>query len=175
MKTSSNSKIAFDESIKDSEKLMSIFDSLKDKEDDNQIEVLKRSSLVMALTSFETYVEDRIREYLYDNSKLLEGSTIFKFVQSQLEKDLRFFHNPNPNNVKKLYEQIIDRDITESWEWNNYEPARVRKELYGFIKLRGESVHRSADKKDGHLVKKQDVEKCQVLLKEIVNCMDADL
>ncbi len=52
----------FLEGIKDAENLLAHFDKLNTRPPPPEIEVLKRTGLVMAMTAWETYVEDRVLE-----------------------------------------------------------------------------------------------------------------
>lgn len=47
-------------------------------------EVLKRAGLVMALTAWETYVEDRLNEEVQLRLRVVAGSSIGHFVSHQL-------------------------------------------------------------------------------------------
>lgn len=52
----------FAQSILDAENLLKHFNTLNTKPPPPEIEVLKRAGLIMALTAWETYVEDRVLE-----------------------------------------------------------------------------------------------------------------
>ena len=52
----------FDESIQDAQNLLNHFNTLNEHPPPPELEVLKRAGLVMAMTAWETYVEDRLRE-----------------------------------------------------------------------------------------------------------------
>jgi len=52
----------FNHSIQDATELLNHFDALNPNPPPPNAEVLKRASLVMALTALETYIEDRIIE-----------------------------------------------------------------------------------------------------------------
>lgn len=57
------SKKIFDSSIQEAESLLEFYDELnKDKQRSKELEVLKRAGLIIALTAWETYVEERIEE-----------------------------------------------------------------------------------------------------------------
>lgn len=57
----SKSLVDFESSIRDAEELLAHFDT-QPKPPPANAEVLKRAALVMALTAWETYVEDRVLE-----------------------------------------------------------------------------------------------------------------
>jgi hypothetical protein len=58
----SKAQVTFESSIRDAEELLAHFDSLNKLPPPDNAEVLKRAGLVMALTAWETYVEDLVRE-----------------------------------------------------------------------------------------------------------------
>ena len=58
----SRARDSFAQSILDSENLLAHFNALNTKPPRPQLEVLKRAGLIMAMTAWETYVEDRILE-----------------------------------------------------------------------------------------------------------------
>lgn len=55
----------FEYAIKDAEELLAHFDSINANPPPANSEVLKRAGLVMALTAWETYVEDRLVEEMH--------------------------------------------------------------------------------------------------------------
>ena len=58
----SNASDTFVQSIQDAENLLKHFNALNTKPPPPEIEVLKRAGLIMAMTAWETYVEDRLLE-----------------------------------------------------------------------------------------------------------------
>lgn len=172
----SKAKIAFESSIKDAEDLLAHFDSMPKPPTENA-EVLKWAGLVMALTAWETYVEDRIREEVQARLKAVNGSHIGKFVIGRLEDELRRFHNPNSDKTKKLFSDFLEVDVTAGWEWHHFDPPKVRKTLDELISKRGDAVHRSKPSVSGappapHLVKREDLEKSIRFLKGLVDATD---
>lgn len=55
----------FSEAIKDAENLMTHFDTLNSKQPPSSLDVLKRAGIVMAMTAWETYVEDSVQEAFF--------------------------------------------------------------------------------------------------------------
>jgi len=45
--------------------------------------------------------------------------------------------------VREIFEKYLGFDITQGWEWNNYDPIRARAELNRIAKKRGDIAHRS--------------------------------
>ena len=157
----SKAKASFDRSIKDAEDLLAHFDSCPRPPRENT-EVLKRAGLVMALTAWETYVEDRVREEVSSRLRVVEGSYVGKFVLDRLDQELRRFHNPTSEKTKKLFEEFLEIDVTLTWDWQHYDCAKVRKTLNEFIAKRGDAVHRSkpipaaGSQPPPHLVKREE-------------------
>lgn len=172
----SKAKLAFEGSIKDAEDLLSHFDAMPKPPPENA-EVLKRAGLVMALTAWETYVEDRVREEVQTRLRVVNGSYVGKFVTGRLEDELKRFHNPNSEKTKKLFVDFLEIDVTAGWEWQHFDPPKVKKTLDELITKRGDAVHRSKPNAVGappapHLVKREDLEKSIRFLKGLVEATD---
>ena len=90
----------FESTIKDAEDLLAHFDAMSKPAPPNA-EVLKRAGLVMALTAWETYVEDRAREDVTRRLRAVSGSYVGKFVVARLEEELKRFHNPTADKTKR--------------------------------------------------------------------------
>jgi hypothetical protein len=134
-------------------------------------EVLKRAGLVLALTAWETYVEDRVLEEVQKRLQVVSGSSIGKFVSDSLDAELKRFHNPGSEKTKRLFETYLGLDVTEHWRWCNDEPDNARATLNRLISKRGDAAHRS--KPAGgvttpHLVTRDDLEKAIRFLKGLV-------
>jgi len=175
----SKSAEVFKGSIKDAEDLLSHFDSLPKPPPDNA-EVLKRASLVMALTAWETYVEDRVREELNSRLRVINGSPVGKFVLGRLEEELKRFHNPTSEKTRKLFQDFLEVDVWSSWEWQHFDSSKVKKTLDDLIAKRGDAVHRSRPQQNGtppmpHLVKREDMERHIKFLKALVEATDKAL
>jgi hypothetical protein len=158
----SRASATFDGSIEDAVVLLQHFDNIH-KQSPDSAEVLKRAGLVMALTGWETYVEDRIREAVQNRLRAVNGSPIGKFVSGKLDEELKRFHNPSSDKTKRLFLDYLEIDVTTSWNWTNIEPATAKKTLDNLISKRGDAVHRSKPIKVGapapHLVKRDDLDK----------------
>ncbi len=168
-------KQSFDISIRDAERILEAYEHMnKIPGRDREPEELKRAALVMILTAWETYVEDKISEEVATKTKVLQGSQIGNFISETLKKELRFFHTPNSRKTKDIFERFLGVDITEYWSWAGYEEReRTRAKLDEWIKKRGEAVHRSViDKQSPHLINKPEVEKCIKFFKNLVEVTD---
>ncbi len=56
-----------------------------------------------AVTAWETYVEDRIREEVGERLRVVNGSYVGKFVLNRLEDELKRFHSPASDKIRKLF------------------------------------------------------------------------
>ncbi|HJU53620.1 MAG TPA: HEPN domain-containing protein [Pyrinomonadaceae bacterium] len=172
----SKAKLSFENSIKDAEDLLAHFDAVPKPPPPNA-EVLKRAGLIMALTAWETYVEDRVREEVAVRLRVVDGSYVGKFVLNRLEDELKRFHTPSAEKTRKLFTDFLEVDVTQSWEWHNFDRAKIRKTLDELISRRGDVVHRSKAIVAGappqpHLVKRDDLEKAIRFLKSLVEATD---
>ncbi|BCG24969.1 TPA: HEPN domain-containing protein [Pseudomonas aeruginosa] len=172
----SNAMQAFQYSIKDAEELLEHFDALNSSAPPANAEVLKRAGLVMALTAWETYVEDRINEALRIQLRLIAGSHCGDFIRKKLEIELKRFHNPDSSKTKQLFLDYLGVDVTEAWVSINADAATNRKALDGWIGKRGSAVHRSKVMLNGppaaHLVRRDDLERAIRFLRMLVEKTD---
>jgi hypothetical protein len=175
----SEAKISFDYGIKDAEDLLEHFDSINAKPPPENAEVLKRAALVMTLTAWETYVEDRVAEGLGKKLSVVAGSYAGNFIEKRLRFDLKQFHNPNAEKTKKLFLEYLEVDVTQGWKWANTDPAKAKKLLNEWITKRGDAVHRSKPVNNGspvpHLIKRDELVKAVRFVKELVNATEAYL
>ncbi len=167
---------AFNIAMEDVEEIIEIYDLVNRDHPDKQPEALKRSALIMALTVWETYVEDRFRELVDSTLIGVKGSPVYQYIDGKVNNDLWYFHTPNSRNIKKLFLPLLGRDITVKWSWENFDTKRACDKLDEYIKLRGDVVHRAVtDKQNGHLVKKDELQKCVRFLNRLAKSMDDDL
>ena len=167
----SKASTTFDTSIEDATTLLRLFDEVH-KASPERAEVLKRAGLVMALTAWETYVEDRLNEEVQIRLRAVAGSSIGHFVSHKLADELKRLHNPTPEKTKQLFVDFLEVDVTARWKWDNYSAPDARKALSQLISIRGEAVHRSKPAKGGapapDLVKRDDLEKAIRFLRGLV-------
>lgn len=79
------------------------------------------------------------------------------------------------SQVMRFLFVLQQRDITESWVWNNYQPKAACTQLNSWLSKRGDAVHQgrnNADPKVPHLVKRDEVEKAIKFFKELVKVTD---
>lgn len=166
----------FEYSIKDAEELLAHFDGINANPPPPSSEVLKRAGLVMALTAWETYVEDRLIEEMHKKLAIVQGSYLGDFILKKLHADLKSFHNPTSDKTKKIFMDYLGFDVTEGWRWSNYEPDKARSTLNQWIKKRGEATHRSKPISTGvlapHLIKRDELEKVIRFIRDLVKSTD---
>lgn len=166
-------------SILDSENLLNHFNTLNKQPPPPETEVLKRAGLIMAMTAWETYVEDRVQEAAEQRLSGLRDSSISAFVKCKLDDEIKRLHNPTSDKTIQLFRDYAGVDLTERWVWNNYEPKLVRERLNQYMKLRGDVVHRSrassSDTSVAHPVKKDDLERAISFLKDLVKATESAL
>ena len=169
----------FDHAIGDATKLLEYFDAVH-KENHEKAEVLKRAGLVMALTAWETYVEDRVKEAVGARLEVLNGSPMSQFVERRLNDELKRFHNPNAEKSAKLFSEYLSIDVTAHWKFPGYDIAAAHKALDDLIVKRGDAVHRSKPSANGtpptpHLIKRDELEKAIRFLTYLVEATDKAL
>jgi hypothetical protein len=166
----------FEYSIRDAEELLGHFDALNCSPPPPNAEVLKRAGLVMALTAWETYVEDRLVEEMNKKLSVVAGSYVGDFVLKKLHHDLRQFHNASSEKTKRIFQEYLGLDVTEGWTWANYDPEKARATLNGWIGKRGDAVHRSKPVNNGapvaHLIKRDELEKVIRFIRDLVRATD---
>lgn len=166
-------------SIQDAENLLKHFKSLNSQPPPPETEVLKRAGLIMAMTAWETYVEDRVQEAAEKRLSGLQDSQIAMFVKGRLDEEIKRLHNPTSDKTIQIFRDYAGIDLTNHWSWNNYEPRLVRERLNHYIRLRGDVVHRSRpvgnDTSVAHPVKKDDLERAISFLKDLVKATEAGL
>ncbi|CAN1507562.1 MAG: hypothetical protein K9J28_01140 [Sulfuritalea sp.] len=169
----------FTQSILDAENLLQHFNQLNTKPPPPEIEVLKRAGLIMAMTAWETYVEDRIMESVAERLRGLTDSSIATFVQSKLDEEIKRLHNPTYDKTTQLFIDYAGVDLSDKWLWNNYDAKLVRDRLNHYMKLRGDVVHRSRPITTGpstaHPVTKDDLEKIIRFLRNLVEVTELAL
>ena len=170
---SNKAVVAFEIGIRDAMALLEFFDAISsvDHPLNKNAEVLKRAGLVMAMTAWETYVEDRVEQSLHTRLKVISGSQIASFVQRRFDTDIKQLHNPTSDKVRKLFLDYLGLDVTEGWNLMNSAPNETKKRLDAYLSKRGDVVHRSRSMDippAGDVVTKSDLEKAIRFLKELV-------
>lgn len=168
----SNSSEVFSNSILDAQNLLNHFNKLNTNSPPPESEVLKRAGLIMAMTAWETYIEDRIQESVAERFEEIKDILFLNFIQSKLDEEIKRLHNPTYEKSVQLFKDYVGLDLTEKWVWNNYDAKKVKDTLNNFMKLRGDIVHRSRpitkEAANSHPVNKEDLEKAIRFLKQLV-------
>jgi RiboL-PSP-HEPN len=173
----SKAKEMFDGSIKDAEVLLGHCQSLGHPLPESA-EVFKRAGLVMALTAWEIYVEQRVLEAVRQRlpTQLSHAET---FMLAKLDEELKRFHNPNAEKTRRLFLDYVGVNVTERWRWSGLDPVKVRERLDTLVKKRGDAVHRGKGATGGpaipHLVSKEELEKAIRFLKQLVTLTETAL
>ena len=166
----------FSQSIQDAENLLEHFNLLNTKPPPPETEVLKRAGLVMAMTAWETYVEDRLQEAVAERLVGLSDTDVGKFMEKKLDEEIKRLHNPGSQKTIELFRDYAGADLTAAWCWNNHDSKTVRTKLNSLIKLRGDVVHRSRKVTSGppepHPVTKAGLEKAISFLKSLVDATE---
>ncbi len=169
----------FAQSILDAENLLRHFNALNSKPPPPEIEVLKRAGLVMAMTAWETYVEDRVLEAAEDRLGALTDQSIATFVQSKLDDEIKRLNNPTADKTIQLFRDYAGVDVTQHWSWNKTDSKAISERLNQYVKLRGDVVHRSRTIEPGppraHPVTKEDLERAIRFLKNLVQATERAL
>lgn len=169
----------FKESITDAETLLRHFNDLNTHPPPRDIEVLKRAGLIMAMTAWETYVEDCIQEVAAARIENLEDDSLANFFRSKLDEEIKRLHNPVAEKTIELFRDFAGVDISEAWRWNSLNSKTVRTRLNDYLKLRGEVVHRSrplcANAPNAHPVRKVDLVRAIAFLKNLVEATEGAL
>jgi len=168
----SSASNAFEQSILDAGNLLAHFNTLNSKPPPPEIEVLKRAGLVMAMTAWETYVEDRVTEALANRLHSLTDDAFAAFIRAKLADELKRLHNPTSDKTIQLFRDYANVDLTDKWTWSNMDARAARDRLNQYMKLRGDVVHRSRAVTSGppqpHLVTKEDLERAIRFLRNLV-------
>ncbi|WP_067587315.1 HEPN domain-containing protein [Endozoicomonas ascidiicola] len=156
--------------------LLKCFDDINGNDDSTAPEVLKRATLIMILTTWETYVEDVASELFDRKFGVLQGSHVGKYMEKNFQTELRRFNTPDSIKTKKLFLDFFGKDVVESWTWANVDQKTACTQLNGWIKKRGDAVHRMDVNISGpHIVRRDELDKCQRFFNELVRKTDETL
>lgn len=166
----------FTHSIKDAENLLEHFDKLNTKPPPPEIEVLKRAGLIMAMTAWETYVEDRVQEASEERLTKLRNKDVASFVENKLAEEVKRLHNPDYQKTVDLFRDYAGVDLSKYWCWGHYRVEDVKDMLRDLLSLRGDIVHRSqvvpAGSPNSHPVTKGKLQKAIRFLKSRVDATE---
>ena len=69
----------------------------------------------MALTAWETYVEDLIVEVVIGGNPNADAGHAERFMQDRLKDELKRFNNPASDKTRKLFVDYAGVDVTKHW------------------------------------------------------------
>jgi len=100
----------FELAIKGAERLLDVFNKLHpgSGHPPPEAEVLKRAGLIMAMTAWETYVEDRVDEALEARLLRLNDPKIARLIRKKLADEISRLHNPNSLRTLQLFREYAD-------------------------------------------------------------------
>lgn len=150
--------------------LLELFDKLS-KPEKQANEVLKRAALVMTLTALETFIESWLRAQMCQKLAALKGSFAGDYIQKKFTESINQLNNPNSHKVRQLSLEFLQFDVTDQWQWNNFDKVAACAQLNKYLTLRGEVVHQgrsSHDPKNPHLVKRDELDKAIRFFRELV-------
>ncbi|MDF5586119.1 HEPN domain-containing protein [Vibrio parahaemolyticus] len=174
----SQARKEFELAISDSEELITCYDLMNNCENKYQPpEALKRATLIMTLTAWETYVEDIASELIAAKYGMIMGSQVGNIIENRLNDHLKTFHNPDSSKTRNLFQEFFGIDVTESWVFGNYHTAKdTRSALNTWLRKRGEAVHRAQiDKQLPHIVRRDELDKCIRFFRDLVEATDNKL
>ena len=171
----SNSLELFYKGIEDAESILSIYDSHNQYGDKviglypngmPTIDVLKRASIVMAFTAFESFFEGWVREI---NSK-----QVIDLSNDKRNKLLEHFHNPTARNLIELYKAWFGiENCLKSISFDGRSTDDICKQLDEYLKIRGQVVHvQKTDSTTQDVAKKENVVKILGFLKKFAERFD---
>lgn len=168
---------AFEQSILDAENLLKHFDQLNRGPPPPDIEVLKRAGLIMAMTAWETYVEDRVSEAADQRLLGLGDLSIADLVRHKLQDEIKRLHNPTSEKALELFRSYANVDLKDGWCWNGSDAEATCKRLNAYLKLRGEVAHRSrrpqTSRPEPHPVTREDLVKAIRFLRNLVEATES--
>lgn len=157
-------------------RLLAHFNAINKNPPPPNAEVLKRAGLIMALTAWETYVKECAAEALKSRMEMISGSPVAEFIWKKFGEETKRLHNPTSAKTQKLFADFLDVDVTKTWAWPGMETPKVKEYLDSLLAKRGDAAHRSgaslSKTQNGHLVRKEDLEKAIKFLRILVEKTD---
>ncbi len=101
------------------------------------------------------------------------------FVRTRLDEEIKRLHNPTSEKTLQLFRDYAGKDLLPHWSWNHVDPDTAKRKLNGYLKLRGDVVHRSRVNLKGpsqpHPVTREELQKAVHFLKELVKATERAL
>jgi hypothetical protein len=109
----------FARSILDAENLLTHFNTLNTKPPPPELEVLKLAGLAMAMTAWETYVEDRVLGAAAERLHALADKSISVLARAKLDEEIKRLHNPTAEKTSQLFRDYAAVDLMAYRARNN--------------------------------------------------------
>lgn len=88
---------------------------------------LNRAAVVLAVSSWEAYLEEVVRECLEALRPAAPPLGVWPALNASVRGDLGRFNTPNAENARRLFlESFGVQDMTAEWHWRNCTPAQAR-------------------------------------------------
>jgi hypothetical protein len=176
----SPAKEAFNLGMADAEVLLARLNDKDAKMTQEQCEVHKRATLLLACAAWETYVEERVSQSLTARIDAVGGNDFTEFVRRRLDEELKSFNNPNAEKTRKLFRDFLAvKDVTHFWRLSGYTADQSRARLDSLLKKRGHAAHHARSARQGtpapHLITKPELEKGLNFLKMLVEATEKSL
>ena len=111
----SEAKKNFEVAIQDAENLLRHFDTLNSQPPPPENEVLKRAGLIMAMTAWETYVEDRLQEATDTRLAKVRDKSVAEFVRKKLKEEICRLNNPDYARTVNLFAELPAYTLRSTW------------------------------------------------------------
>ncbi len=177
----SDAFLDFITALLDAHALRAFYDELKQEWGENsarELEVLKRGGIILAITAWETYIENKlnhgfdalIKEATAPSDILSAFNTVAEewlgskpkppdlaqwtstgwkdLVSTRFRRELDGLNTPNSINIRKLTKRYLGIDVTRYWKWRGVSSERACQSLDSLIRFRGELVHRGRSIED---------------------------
>jgi hypothetical protein len=103
---------------------------------------LNRAILVIAVSSWEAYIEQVIEETIILIKPPYPPVTNWQSLYASTKSTIGRFNNPNAEHVKTIFRDCIGiTDITSEWYWRNCDTARAVEYLNELLSKRHEIAH----------------------------------
>lgn len=172
----------FEHSLADVQILLRFHDTETKKKSgrpDRTLEVFKRAGVILAVTAWETYVEDSLKSQVQERVKAAKtpqdlqatfnsvaqawlcsapkppdlakwtGSGWQEVILERLRVEVDTLNTPNSSNVEKLFKRYLGLEITKHWKWQGTASKDARRKLDDLVSLRGQLVHRGKELFEG--------------------------
>ena len=107
-----------------------------------RVAALNRAVVVTAVSAWEAYVEELVRESLVALRPAAPPLGLWPALNATVRGQLGRFNNPNVENVRLLLSDALGlADIQVSWAWQNCTTPQAVQRLTAAMKLRHEIAH----------------------------------